>query len=77
MPRLDIQRQTELEPQRIEFAKDQIKALGYEITFENKTEIRFWFKGKTVRFFPYSGWASGSTIDAGRGIKKLLRQIKK
>jgi len=33
-------------------------------------------KGSLVLYFPYSGWASGKTIKAGRGLKNLLSQIK-
>lgn len=75
MGRLDKQRQDELEPKRMEFAKSEITKKGYEVTELGKTELRFEFKGKTVYFFPYSGWASGSTIKNGRGLNKLLNQI--
>lgn len=74
--RIDAERQAELEPQRIQTAKDEITALGYDITFESATEIRFVFMGKTVNYFPYSGWHSGATIKDGRGLHNLLRQIK-
>ena len=53
--RLDIDRQQELEPQRMEDARNQITALGYEITEENVTTLKFTFKGSTVTLFPYSG----------------------
>lgn len=75
--RLDIDRQKELEPGRIEYARNQITALGYEITEENATALKFVFKGSTVTLFPYSGWHTGKTIQDGRGIAKLLKQIKK
>ena len=75
MSRLNIDRQKELEPKRMEYARNQITALGYEITEENDTTIKFQFKGSTVTFFPYSGWHSGKTITDGRGIGKLLKQI--
>lgn len=74
--RLNIERQNELEPKRIAHAKKKIESLGHEIVFESKKEIRFWFKGKTVCFFPYSGWHTGATIKDGRGLKKLIDQIK-
>jgi hypothetical protein len=74
--RLNQERQNELEPKRLEYAKEQITKLGYAIDFENDTMIRFLFKGHPVSFFPYSGWHSGSTIKDGRGLQKLLKQIK-
>lgn len=75
--RLDQERQQELEPKRMEYAKAQIIGAGYEITFESATELQFQFNGSTVYFFPYSGWHSGMTIQDGRGIKKLIKQIEK
>jgi len=57
------------------YAKEMITLAGYEITYENETEVNFVYKGKTVKFFPYSGWATGSTIRSGRGLQKLLNQI--
>lgn len=74
--RLNSERQNKIEPIRIEYAKNEITKLGYEIIYEDKTELRFRFKDAVVYFFPYSGWFSGKTIKADRGIKKLLNQIK-
>ena len=75
--RLDIERQKELEPKRMEYARNQITALGYEITEGNATTLKFTFKGSTVTLFPYSGWHTGKTIQDGRGIGKLLKQIRR
>ena len=75
MPRLDIDRQLELEPKRMDYAIGKIQEKGYEVSKVSDTEIQFEFMGHDVRFFPYSGWASGSMIKDGRGIIKLLRQI--
>ena len=75
MARLDIDRQLELEPKRLRYAIDSIEKKGYKVSAVSSTEIRFEFMGHDVHFFPYSGWASGSMIEDGRGIKKLLRQI--
>ncbi|NDV93462.1 hypothetical protein D0T84_00830 [Dysgonomonas sp. 521] len=76
MARLDIERQKELEPKRMAYAKEQIQKLGYEISFENDTEIRFEFNGNTVKLFPYSGWHTGKGVISGRGLNKLLKQIR-
>lgn len=76
MARLDIERQGELQPKRMEYAKEQITKLGYKIEYETETEIAFLYEGKVVKLFPYSGWHTGQTIKDGRGISKLLRQIK-
>ena len=77
MARLDKEKQANLEPKRLEFAKAKITELGYEILFESKTEVRLEFKGKVVSLFPYSGWHTGANIKDGRGLEKLLKQIKK
>jgi hypothetical protein len=74
--RLDKEREKELQPQRLEYAKKRITELGYQITFEVDTRIDFIFKGETVKFFPYSGWHTGKSIVDGRGINNLLKQIK-
>lgn len=77
MSRLNIERQKELEPKRMSFAKEQIAKLGYEISFSNVTYLIFEYKGYPIRFYPYSGWHSGRSITDGRGLNKLLKQIKK
>lgn len=75
MSRLNIERQKELEPQRIEFAKQEIKKLGLDpIVYDKK--ITFLFNDELITFFPYSGWASGKGITAGRGLNNLLKQLK-
>lgn len=76
MARQDVDRQIELEPKRVEFAKNIIIKLGYEILLETKTYIEFEHIGDRVRFFPYSGWHTGKSIKDGRGIEKLIKQLK-
>lgn len=75
--RLDEEREAKLQPKRVEYAKEQLKALGIEITFEDKTRIDFMYEGHKVSFWPYSGWHTGKSIVDGRGIHKLLKQLKK
>ena len=77
MPRLNIERQQQLEPERIRFAVEQLTAMGYEITSRNSTAITFDYKGSVVTYFPYSGWHTGKTIIDGRGWSKLKRQLRK
>jgi hypothetical protein len=74
--RLNQDREKELQPKRLQFAKDSITDLGYEITKETDVELQFTFKGNTISIWPYSGWHSGKGITPGRGIEKLLKQIK-
>lgn len=75
MGRLDIEKQKELEPKRMEYARNQITALGYPVTEVNATTLQFIFRGSPVTLYPYSGWFTGRTVTDGRGIKNLLKQI--
>lgn len=76
MGRLDKERQDELEPKRIEFAKNKLSDLGYEIVGESDSCIQFIYNGNKISFFPYSGWYTGKGIGSGRGINKLMKQLK-
>ena len=76
MARLNTERQKELEPKRMDYAISEIEKLGHKVSKMSDTELRFEFMNHKVYFFPYSGWHSGSTIKDGRGLNKLLKQIK-
>lgn len=76
MPRLDKERQSELEPKRIQKAIKEIELLGFTVTGIYDTHIRFLFKNETVTYFAYSGWHTGKSINDGRGLKNLLKQLK-
>ena len=76
MARLDQERQAELEPMRIRFAKNKLSELGYEIVGESDNCIQFIYNGSKISFFPYSGWYTGKGIGSGRGINKLMKQLK-
>ena len=75
--RLNIERQNKLEPKRMEVAKQEIEKLGYDVIEVSETELQFiHVRNCKIKFFPYSGWHSGATIKDGRGLQKLLNQIK-
>lgn len=77
MARLDTDKQKELEPKRMEYATQQLHAAGIKSVFAVTDKcLEFDFKGEKIKFFPYSGWATGKTIKDGRGIHNLLKQIK-
>ena len=75
MPRIDIKRQEKLEPIRMGYAKKLIEDMGFPVVEIANYELRFWHKGEVIKFFPYSGWASGKSIKDGRGLNKLIKQI--
>ena len=77
MARLDIERQKEIEPERFEYAKQKLSELGLEITYNDGNRLEFMFKGHKIQLYPYSGWHTGKSIRAGRGIKNLLNQLKR
>ena len=64
-----------IEAERKDFAMFQLDKLGIEFTYEDDSEIRFDWKGKQVKFFPFSGWHTGGSIRDGRGLKNLLKQL--
>ena len=74
--RLNQQRENKLQPIRMQKAIEAIEALKFTITEQDETSLQFEFKDHTVTFFPYSGWHSGKTIKDGRGLRKLINQIK-
>lgn len=74
--RLNQERQARLEPKRMETALTSLKELGYEPRQVGEVRIDFEHKGATIQYFPYSGWATGKTIDDGRGLENLLKQLK-
>ena len=75
MARLNQKRQTALEPERLEHAVKALAKKGITAIVQNDTTITFMHKSKIVYFYPYSGWATGSTINDGRGLENLLKQL--
>lgn len=74
--RLNQEREKELQPKRMATAKAEIEKRGLKITYIDGTQLAFMFKGQLVRFWPYSGWHTGRTIEDGRGLTHLLNQLK-
>ena len=74
--RLNKEREKCLEPMRMEKAMDALLDLGYPGAIDGKC-LCFMNKGSMVKYYPYSGWASGKTIKDGRGLKNLLNQLEK
>lgn len=67
---------TKAQKDRLEFAEMQILELGYDITFTCNTRLEFYHNRELVRFFPYTGWHTGKSIEDGRGLNNLLKQLK-
>lgn len=76
MARLNQERQQTLEPKRREMAIQEIEKLGIKITCADTDHLEFIWKERLVKYFVYSGWATGKTIKDGRGLENLLKQLK-
>ena len=74
--RLNQEREAKLQPTRIQHAVNELAKIGITPLDISETEIKFSWKGSDVRFYPFSGWASGLTIRDGRGLQSLLNQLK-
>jgi hypothetical protein len=74
--RLNQQREKELQPKRMEFAKNKLTSMGFAVEQRGDTLLSFIYNGSEVLFYPYSGWHTGKSIKDGRGIDKLLKQLK-
>ena len=75
MARLNIERQQELEPKRKEVAIIELARRGIDIFYEDDTRIEFMWNGSPIKYYHYSGWHTGKTINDGRGLQNLLKQI--
>lgn len=69
------ERQQALQPGRIEYARTQLQALGYDVEQIAPTTLRIIHRGSPVIIYPYTGWFTGKTVKDGRGINNLLKQL--
>ena len=76
MARLNLEREQKLQPERMKFAQKALAHMGYSVTQVSENELQFIHQGETIKVFPYSGWFTGKSIKDGRGIAKLLTQLK-
>ena len=74
--RLDQEREARLQPRRMQYAQESLRSHGYAVTKVSKTELQITYNGEIIRLFPYSGWFTGKTVEDGRGIENLLKQLK-
>lgn len=74
--RLNTERQNKIEPIRLRTAINEIQKLGLTIINCTDKMIEFEYKGQPVKYFPYSGWATGKTIKDSRGLENLINQLK-
>ena len=70
-------KRAELIPERMAHAKKKIGQAGYVYSCPNDLTISFRYKCETVLFYPFTGWFTGKTVQDGRGLQNLLKQITK
>jgi hypothetical protein len=74
--RLNQEREKKLQPIRIQNSIEALKQKGITELVNDETGISFLYMDNAISFWPYSGWFSGKGIKQGRGLKKLLKQLK-
>ena len=74
---LSLKNRSGKEPGRWEYVLKTLRELNFkpEEDLENKC-IRFSYNGNIITVWPYKGWFSGKGVKDGRGIAKLLKQIR-
>lgn len=76
MARLNIERQKELEPIRTRYVIGKLNELGIDYSIKDEHTIEIVYNGNKILFYPYSGYFSGKGVKSGRGLNKLLFQLK-
>ena len=76
MARLNKDREQKLQPVRIEYALTELAKLDISPIYQTDSRIDFIYKDAKIMLYTYSGWFTGKTIIDGRGIEKLLKQLK-
>lgn len=66
----------QLQKQRRELAESELNDAGMDIHYMDDTTIKFMYNDSEVIFYPFSGWATGKSINDGRGLQNLLKQLK-
>jgi len=74
--RLNQERELKLQPIRHKFTCERIRNTGCAIVSTSDCEVVFMFNGNKCKHFPYSGWHQGKGLKAGRGLDKLIAQLK-
>jgi hypothetical protein len=76
MARLNTDRQEKLEPLRVATALSFFGKLKTVSDIRSSARlIEFTYNGNVIKYFPYSGWATGVGIEDGRGLQNLLNQL--
>lgn len=72
---MEIRNKKQINDTRLDFAKRNIEDFGYEVLRVSEKELQFEHNGNLIKFFPFTGWATGRGIKDGRGLENLLNQL--
>lgn len=70
-----LKERQKVEPNRFEYATDKLMEAGHTVGKNPKDEKSLIINGY-IKFWPYTGWYSGKGIGSGRGIHKLIANLK-
>lgn len=65
-----------IQKERLEHAKYKLEEIGIDVIFECESRIEFYYDGELIQYYPFKQWATGKSIEDGRGLNNLLKQIK-
>lgn len=66
----------QIQKDRLEYAEMRILELGIDIVFKCESRIEFYYNDELIQFFPFKSWSTGKSIQDGRGLENLLKQLK-
>lgn len=66
----------QIQKERLEYAEMQILSIGIDITFTCESRIEFYYNDELIQYYPFKAWATGKSIEDGRGLNNLLKQLK-
>lgn len=61
---------------KLEYAEMRILSCGCDIVQTDTTKIVFLYKDQTVLYYYKKEWATGKSIEDGRGLNFLINQLK-
>lgn len=53
----------------------ELNKTGIKLDYQDENEIKFYWNGDMISFWPYSRWYRSNTIE-GRGLSSLLKKLK-
>lgn len=75
---INRERRMRIEPKRVAFVEKKLSDIGYKTEYDSYNKcLVFEHKGNKCRIYPFTGWWTGKGIGSDRGIKKLIRELKK